>query len=241
MSFPSKIKRGLIQVVNELDEYTHVDFFLIKRTESKKLNKIFEISRIDIEGDPADDFSENFRKKCDLLVSEIEEEKRQFKDFMDEAITIEDLSELVPNEIPGFISLVERMKNRDEARRIHELKEQEKFNAYACRFQLDSQNVIYFRGISPKKIVTKAKGLRYILQRGKFQKLKGDVFAFDDKIDCIYFEKTKSLLVIDKFETERMFAITEYYIQFAQNELSELENTVIKITPEMKDLPWHFT
>lgn len=63
---------------------------------------------------------------------------------------------------------------------------------------------------------------------------KDSVLAFEYELPCIYFEKERKLLVLDRKKTEKIFNLIEYYQKNAKTKFHELvDSGIIEITDDV--------
>lgn len=221
MSFPRELEQAIRDAESEVTDSTHVTMFFLRRTGSKFDDKKYEVVTVEVEGEVADDLREVFSNRMKRLVKDLDEENVEFKDFFDENIKPKHVSEVKDTLVPVLPFIREKMKD-DGLVTIHSLAHVKEFDAYAVEFHLPSGHAIYFRKIGLAQLITKKFDLAYILQEGKFNKVEDDIVAFDKQIDCVYFDKTKSLLVLNKYDVEVIFGIREYYQAQSQITIQEL-------------------
>ncbi|GEM_PF-2161044 len=233
MSLPDKLERAIRDAGSELSSTTPVTMFFLRRTTSKYDEKKYEIVTVEVEGEVADDLRDIVARRIENLVGDIDNDNVDFKDFFDQNIKTGDLAELKLDQLPVLKHIRKKMKD-DGLVRIYSFEKVKEFDAYAVECHLSSGNLIYFRKIGLAQLITKKFDLAYLFQQGKFNKIEDDVVAFDKQVDCIYFDNSNSLLVLNKFDVELIFNFKEYYHIHAQVVFQELvKRKLITITDEV--------
>lgn len=112
-------------------------------------------------------------------------------------------------------------------------------NPWGFAIQVDTGNgkTIYFRKFTQSKIIGKANERGKwtgTLQDGVLTDLQGDVLTFDEQVDCIYFEKTDSVVITSIFSRfETMFDFTEYYVKEAKKAIASIKQKFLLIDDEL--------
>lgn len=112
-------------------------------------------------------------------------------------------------------------------------------NPWGFAIQVDTENgkTTYFRKFTQSKIIGKANERGKwtgTLQDGVLTDLQGDVLTFDEQVDCIYFEKTDTVVITSKFSRfEEMFDFTEYYIKEAKKAIASIKEKFLLIDDDL--------
>lgn len=215
--------------VSNLNEQTRVDICLVKKTSSKTDTKKYELGTVELVDEVPKAFRHIITKKLNGVLQQIEDQTVEFRNFFDINIKRDNISELQNSEIAVFKHIRDKMKRFTTIPPIKNLKEIKHFESYALEFHLPNNKIVYFTKIPRSQFITRKFGLTVALNRGKFNKVKGDVFGFDDNIDCIYFEETDSLLILDKIGTEQIFNFKLFYQQKTEQAFGKLVSSKLVV------------
>lgn len=213
---PNDLLTAINTAASEFDKKrTSVSMFLIKKTASKDVEEKYQLGSVDVAGQVANEFRDIIGEKLAELDTQTFWEGTKFVDFYDEKIQFGDLSEVKSKDILFFKHIHNQIRGHTELDQITDLAEVKHFESFAVAAHLTKGAVIYFSRIPKARLVTKKFGLTLLFSQGRFNKIEGDVLAVDKNMDCLYFEKTDSLLVFNKYNTEIIFNFKEYYQRIA--------------------------
>jgi len=190
----------------------HVGMFILKTTSSLKPEKMRDVFRVTVDGELPQHFRDLTRKKMDWLINDPDMAFVEFfSDSAREKIiwTLNDIEE-----IPVLPPVLARIKQGLHIPTIPVLDEAalDKLQSYAVEIKNDKEKIIYFRKYGKGSKIS-SEGLSFLLKKGKFNKLDGDVFKFDNTIDCIYYEwdGQAGLYIINRPNFESIFSFYEVY------------------------------
>lgn len=136
------------------------------------------------------------------------------------------------NEIKGIESILEPLKNINTVEPVHYKDAIAKANAFAFVFTLDKEKVIIIRKLSSNYSL-KNKNV-FFSDDNRLNKVDKDLFALDNKIDClIYEDKT---YILGKYNFEVLFSYDTEYMNVANISLTKIsENKIITNFDEFKE------
>lgn len=222
VELPENLARALEKSIDAIKDDTHVDMYLLKQTQSKKPEKRFELQTMDIIDDIPKKFREIAKKKLAAADVAIKNKTRPVKVFYDMNYKKKNITFIAPTKVPFFEHIKTAMKEHTNLHVLEDLSEVKKFHSIALRFCTSDGDVIYFRKIRSYQLVSRHYSITGALHKGKFNKVKDDILAFDEVVDCVYFEEADSILVLDKSMTESIFAFKDYYIEGTKNAIGTL-------------------
>ena len=210
----------------------HVGMFILKTTSSLKPDKMRDLFRVTVDGELPQHFRDLARKKMDWLINDPDLSVVEF--FSDSARdriiwTLTDMEV-----IPVLPPVLARIKQGSHVPTIPSFNETalEKLQSYAIEIKNDKERIIYFRKYGKGSKISST-GLALLLKKGKFNKLDGDVFKFDNTIDCVYYEWDGQigLYIINRDYFESIFSFYEVYKEESAAAQSILESSnLISIT-----------
>ena len=215
MSEHKEILRRLQEIVEE----GYVMMYLIKKTGSKKPEKMRTLLTADLENVAKEFFQETLDGCIDKMINSDDIEFKEFStgSELPEDVLIIDGIESIPT-LPNILYSIDHHTNLDNVVRF-DTKSVKNLYAFALEISRNEDDkVIYFRKHTPRRVLS-ASRFTFIIKNGVFDKLKEDVFKFDDMVDCIYYELDgkKQMYVINTINFEDIFAYTQRY-----KELSDL-------------------
>jgi len=215
MSEHKEMLRRLQKIVEE----GYVAMYLIKKTESKKPEKMRTLLTVELESEAKNFFQETLDGSIDKIINS---DAIEFKEFstgseLPEDILIIDDIESIPT-LPNILYRIDQHTNLDDVVRFDTTTVKNLY-AFAVEISLNEDDkVIYFRKHTPGRVLSASRST-FIFKNGVFNKLEEDIFKFDDIVDCIYYELDgkKQMYVINTINFEDVFAYTQRY-----KELSDL-------------------
>ena len=231
MSEHKEMLKKLHRIVKE----GHAAMYLIKRTQSKKPEKMREVLKVDMEGEVAKIFQNVLDAKIENLIGDGE---NKFKDFFSENTMPEDILvisniNLIPT-LPHLISHIAQHSNLNSVREFDE-KTIKNLYSYAIEISLDeNKKLIYFRKYTKGSRMCAKSTWILKLRNGTFDKLDGDVFKFDEYIDSIYYKcggKVGMYVTNDK-NFEEIFAFMDMYKEESEKAYEVLKSSGFVVIDE---------
>lgn len=226
-------------ILRTVKEGNNIKMCLLKKTSSKKNEKKRTILDVEVDEEVPDEFRKNITQiysmivdnkelKCDDFFTGEKVEKTMFVIDEDNMISVGTLNPIISQIIKDDDSISHYVSEFDK-------NTLDKLQSYAIliSFLHNEKGVsiedtcICFRKYHKGTKISKNEGT--ILWRnsknGKFTKVDGDVFKFDNLIDATYYERrylnnpntkgTKIMFVWDVKNFEEMFSFDDFYIQHA--------------------------
>jgi hypothetical protein len=228
--------RHLTEVVSdtlaELSDSTSVSMYLLRQTGSKADAKKFEVWNAQVEDEIPIELRRILKKQLKVLEGKFAQPKFELEDFFDTQHGRFEISELKAEDVHALQYILGSFDKFSTLKYLHDMSEAKEFDAYAIQFHLDGGNAVYFSKI-PKDMILKKGILKGLFSNGRFTKIDGDIMAFNDDTDCIYFTKTNSLIVLDKADTESIFVLKVYYQACADMVLTNILTELVTISPTL--------
>lgn len=223
MPEPKETLRDLKQIVAN----GHVAMFLLKKTRSKYPEKKREQLKVELEDDAATFFKNTLLDKIDSL---IDSNDSVFIDFSfgtespQEILILDKISS-----IPTFTPIKESFERHEELDTVTAFDPAIVRNLKAIAVELstdEKHKVTYFRKFTPGKVLF-ANTFTFLFRRGTFNRLRDDVFQFDNEIDCFYYEleQQKQMFILSQLNFENVFEFHRYYEEKATEVYQSLVNT----------------
>ena len=207
----------ILQKIKQIASTGHIEMFILKTTSSTKPEKMRELYRVTIEGDIVTHFRDLVQDKIGWLINDSE---LSFVDFFADTASdhyIWTLSDM--EDIPVLSQVLTKIQQGSHVTTVPILTEAalDKLQSYAVQIKNGTEKIIFFRKYGKGSKIS-SKGLAFILKRGKFNKLDGDVFKIDNGIDCIYYEweGQKGLYIFKRDYFESIFSFFEIYREQSQ-------------------------
>jgi len=232
-------------ILRTAKEGNNIKMCLLKRTSSKKNEKKRVILNVEVDEEVPDLLRKNIIKiynmvvnnkdlKCDDFFTGEKVQKTMY--MIDEASmnavgTLNPIiSQIIKDDDSGSSTVIEFDENT-----LNKLQSYAILVSFLHKEEVSIKDTcIYFRKYQKGSKISKEKG--NILSRnrktGKFIKVDGDVFKFDDLIDATYYEReyindpdtkgTKLMFVWNVSNFEEMFSFDDFYKQHAQDVYSKL-------------------
>lgn len=232
MAVPEQLIKAVEAAKEGLNDFTSVSLYLLRETTSQKPEKRFEIWNAKIEGEIPQEFRRILSQQLSTLSKLFESPKFELKDFFDIDYTRWNVSNVDVKEIevlPHILASVNRFAKLAYLVDMSQIKE---FDSYAVEFHIKDGKVVYFSRIG-RNMILKKSILKGVFSNGTFTAINGDVVGFNPDMDCIFFEKTNSVVVLDKSDTESIFALAIYYQSNAEGVLTSLDNNLITLDKEL--------
>mgnify|MGYP001176825264 CR=1 FL=1 len=215
----------------------NVQMHLLKKTTSEKEEKKRKILNVEVDGEVLISFKENLAQKCNEMISDNE---LTYIDFFSE--DPEDNVILVINQedmksVGTLNPIISQIKSEDDSRNVTEFNDNTIQNLQSYAISMSSignngenkieETCIYFRKYQVGSKIAKSKFFKvFEHKQGKFNKIEGDVFKYDDVIDAIYYERvdldnpdqngSKIMFVRNISNFEDMFSFEEFYTSNAK-------------------------
>lgn len=208
---PKKLADALNNASDAIKDSTHVDMYLLKQTQSKFPDKRFELKTIDIVDDIPKAFRQVAKRKLSKVSKNIAAGLVKIRGFYEMKYSKGDFTFLEAEKIPVFPHIKKSIKEHTNLHPLSDLSEVKQFHSFAIRFCTEGGDIIYFRRMRKYQLVSQYYGITGFLHKGKFNKVKDDILAFDEVVDCIYFEEADAVLILDKGMTENIFNFKDAY------------------------------
>lgn len=99
--------------------------------------------------------------------------------------------------------------------------------AYCIRIQVGDTTFLYFRKYSQSKVLKIGGVLSFYYSNGTFSHLQGDVFNFDEGVDCVVIGD--QMAILNKNQFEQIFSYFEQYEGLAQSTLDVVKSANVVI------------
>jgi hypothetical protein len=211
------LKKENINKLPGLFKGGHVELYLIKRTTSRQPEFSREILKADIKEEVRAFFENALDNRIRLLNNPLADPDLVIKDFFAEDKMPEDISFINDiNLIPTLPSIISQISQHSDLVSVKEFDEKtlEKLHSYAIKISLDEDNIlIYFRRHSNGWIMSSKRSWIARYKGGTFDKLDGDIFRFDEEIDCIYYKYRNEygMYILGEKGFEDIFSFIEVY------------------------------
>lgn len=219
-----EIEETLRNSIAELKKELSVNMYLIGKTSTKGTDS-YKTYTVDIGGEIPRYFRDIIRNKLEELMKDNE---LKYRKFFDRNSSGNEIRMISINDVSAFNSI---LKDIDEFADLPPFKGIDELDiwAYAIEINFSGDKLIYFRKYSASRIMSK-KRITTVFYRNKLDKVKGDVLTFDDFIDCVYYKRLVSILILDKEKFENIFNFNEFYRKESENALNSLSD-IIKMDP----------
>lgn len=214
---------------------TTVNMYLIKKHQTKSIENMFGVNTVDIT-DIAKDFRNIVNKNLADLRTKMNLEGIKYKEFMKVNTPKDDTILMIEcTEVKTLTNIYDKIKQRQNLEAVTRYKDVKNIHAYAIELKIGDDRLICFTKYSAKHVISKKFSLTTLFFRGRFNKIKQDVFAFDDYFDCIYDTKSGYVIVLDKTGFEHVFNFKDYYKErttealkgLQQSNLIAIDNTLL--------------
>lgn len=225
----SSYLQGVLRTANQGH---NVQMCLLKKTASKNDEKRRKILKVEVDDEVLTLFKENLIKKCSSIINDTE---LNFIDFFSEdpdenIISVIEQKDM--EDICTLIPIISQIKSDDDSKSVTEFKKcaLNNLQSYAISMShIDNtsenkaeETCIYFRKYQVGSKIAKSKFLGILEhKKGKFNKIEGDVFKYDDIIDAIYYERvnlgnsdqnnSKIMFVRNLTNFEEIFSFEDFY------------------------------
>lgn len=214
----NRIKETLRNFVSKLEQAPSVNMYLISKTTTKSEDPLYNIYTVDIDGEIPRYFREIIGNKLEELINDSELKYRKFFDMNSSSNEIR----MIPvNDVDAFNRIsndLQRFVDLPPFQGIGEIKD---IWAYAIEIKFSGDKLIYFRKYAASKIISR-KGITTLFVKNRLNKVEGDVLAFDDSIDCVYYKSLESIMVLDKEKFENIFNFNDFYRKRSEKVLKSL-------------------
>ena len=220
----------MLALVQEND--VQIEMYFIKKTISRKPEKMNRVFSVGIAGDVRTKFMKNIVMKLNNLKNQ---QDLKFKNFFADDLLPEDIAVIEGlSLIPTFRYIEMQMEQHTNLEQIITLKGEsiEGLHSYAIEFQSITNKLIYFRKYTEGNVIS-AKSSVFSFTNGIFNSLDGDVCKFDDDIDCIYYKVNninEIMYIRNRTDFESIFSVLDIYKMKARevfDKLSSSENVAI--------------
>lgn len=233
MVVPDHLKVAVMKASEGLTDATPVSMYIMRETASKKPEKQFELWNAQIEDEIPKEFRKILKQELNTLGRLFADEKFELRAFFDTDYPRYGISDVKVEEIEVLGHILAQVNRFAGLKYLHDMSQIKEFDSYAIEFHINDGKVIYFSRIGRNMILKKSR-LKGLFSNGKFTAINGDVMAFNPDMDCLYFQKTKSVVVLDKLDTEAIFALKIYYQTHAETVLATLNENLITLKSELQ-------
>lgn len=228
----------------------NVQMCLLKKTASKKDEKKREILKVEVDGEVLTLFKENLIKKCNDILKDNE---LTFIDFFSEDPEENVISVIEQKDMEAICTLnpiILQIKSDDDSKSVTDFNKSTLNNLQSYAISMSfiddisenktEETCIYFRKYQVGSKIARSKNILE-LKKGKFNKIEGDIFKYDDVIDAIYYERlnlgspdqssSKIMFVRNLTNFEEIFSFEDFYklnAKRAHDALLLYENIEIK-------------
>lgn len=196
-------------------------FMITKTTKKKKRN--FVVNKLKLDSAITNSFFSFAQETFVNTVDDLKKDTTKIKNFFDEDITSDDYSQLETKDIEHFSDIIQKIYEHRDDTIENEISMVEKASFFAVRFKIDDKLVVHFTKFLPSNIITERNWISAAFSGGSFTSIKGTNVVFPKKIDCIYVQSLKKLLIFNKEHMESMFDYYLYYQQKVDEMMDHLE------------------
>jgi len=178
---------------------------------------------VDIAGEVPDYFRGIIKNELERLTNDDEIKYREFFDINASSNEVRIMS--INDDVMGFNSILNDIEHFVDLPPFNGIDKIKDIWAYAIEIEFNNDKLIYFRKYTASRIISK-KGMTTIFYKDKLNKVRGDILAFDDVIDCIYYQSLGSIMILDKEKFENIFNFNEFYRLRSVKTLKRLSNLI---------------